>query len=484
MVSRVRTVVAACAVGFAATGMSGPGSRSEAGSRPAGLVVLAEDSLAFGLFGQVHLYRPPGNAEPSTVILFVSGDGGWNLGVVEMARAFARQGALVVGVDIRHYLHALEGRPAACAYPAADFEGLSQFVQQRLGLARYHVPLLVGYSSGATLVYAVLAQAPPHTFVGAMSLGFCPALPLKHALCQGAGLRSGEVVQGERTLLPTAGRALSWVVLHGAQDQVCAPDTARVFVGQVEGAEFELLPHVGHGFGVQANWLPQMEAAAQRLSNASSGDEVATAPSVADLPLVEVHARGPARDLFAVVLSGDGGWAGLDRQVAAVLADSGIPVVGWNSLQYFWKPHTPEEVAADLSRVLKAYASQWHKQRVVLVGYSRGASVLPAVVNRLPPGSRAMVPLVALIAPEKEVSFVFHVTDLLLDARRQSDVPVIPEARQMDVQQTLCLYGTDESDTACPGLAGGRIVVEAMTGGHHLGGDYREIGARILRALP
>jgi type IV secretory pathway VirJ component len=169
--------------------------------------------------------------------------------------------------------------------------------------------------------------------------------------------------------------------------------------------------------------------------------------------------------------------------VATVLADSGIPVVGWNSLQYFWKQRTPEGVAADLTRVLQAYASAWHRQRAVLIGYSRGASVLPAVVNRLSPESRAMLPLVALIAPETQVSFVFHATDLLLDTRRKSDLPVIPEARRMEVPLTLCFYGTDETDTACPGMAGDRIVTEAMTGGHHLGGEYRAIGGRILRGL-
>jgi len=55
--------------------------------------------LRFGRFGTVVLYR--GREHPSQVVLFISGDGGWNLGVVGMARAVAAAGALAVGIDIR-----------------------------------------------------------------------------------------------------------------------------------------------------------------------------------------------------------------------------------------------------------------------------------------------------------------------------------------------------------------------------------------------
>jgi len=40
-----------------------------------------ERSLSFGRFGTVSLYYHA--PRPSHVVLFVSGDGGWNLGVIE-----------------------------------------------------------------------------------------------------------------------------------------------------------------------------------------------------------------------------------------------------------------------------------------------------------------------------------------------------------------------------------------------------------------
>src|ERR1700724_3446607 len=123
-----------------------------------------------GSFGTVSVYIPAGT--PQSVAIFLSGDGGWNLGVVNMAQALRDKGAVVIGVDVTHYLAALRGKPA-CRLIAGDFDNLSHQVQKKIGLKEYHVPVLLGYSSGATVVYAVLVQSPPGTFAGAMSLRFC-----------------------------------------------------------------------------------------------------------------------------------------------------------------------------------------------------------------------------------------------------------------------------------------------------------------------
>jgi type IV secretory pathway VirJ component len=147
---------------------------------------IKEDHMEFGSFGSLAVYSL--SSQPSHVVLFVSGDGGWNLGVVEMARELASMDALVVGIDIVRYFKQLESQSEGCAYPAGDFEMLSKFVQKKMNYPRYVTPVLLGYSSGATLVYAVLAQAPPDTFQWAISMGFCPDLLLPKPLCRGSGL--------------------------------------------------------------------------------------------------------------------------------------------------------------------------------------------------------------------------------------------------------------------------------------------------------
>ena len=454
-----------------------------------------ERTLTFGRFGTVTLYGD--EPRPTEVVLFVSGDGGWNKGVVDMARELAATGALVVGIDIVHYLKQLAAATGSCLYPAAEFEALSQYVQMKLGLPAYHPPVLVGYSSGATLVYAVLVQAPPNTFAGAISLGFCPDFPKTRPFCRGHGLASAPRAHGQGIdFLAASTLEQPWVALQGAIDQVCDPAATARFVAAVPQGRIVMLPKVGHGFAVPRNWMPQFKQAFAGIAEAAAAPAPAPAattagsgaaapapePDVSGLPLVEVAASGTPSDTLAVIVSGDGGWAGIDREIGTVIAARGTPVVGLNSLQYFWTKKTPDVAAADLVRILRHYLAAWHKQRVLLVGYSRGAEVLPFMANRLPPDLRARVRLVALLGATGRVAFEFHVEDWLGGSARKDDLPVEPEVARLAGLKVLCVYGSEERDSLCPTLPPGLATGMELKGAHHFGGAYREIAGAILLA--
>jgi len=436
---------------------------------------LRVDTLAFGRFGPVVLYR--WSEHPSRVVLFVSGDGGWNQGVVEMARSLASLDALVVGVDIRRYQAVLARSGGPCAYPAADFEALSQGIQRRLGYPAYVPPVLVGYSSGATLVYATLVQAPPGTFRAGISLGLCPDLRVSRPLCRAGGLAWTPGPKDEVTLLPADTIRTPWVILQGERDSSCSAARADSLVRRVRGSELVLLPKVGHGFGVEANWMPQFREVFERVSRTPPAPAPATA--VRDLPLVELPAKGTTGEL-AVIVSGDGGWASLDRDIGGALAAKGISVVGLNSLQYFWHDRTPDEAGRDLTRVLHHYLEAWNARDVLLVGYSLGAEVLPFMASRLPPDLRSRVRLVALLGPGRTATFEFHVGEWL--GRAVHGPPTAPEIDRLAGLRVLCLYGTDETDSACPLVHRGPEV-ERVPGGHHFGGSYTSLADRILQAF-
>jgi type IV secretory pathway VirJ component len=438
---------------------------------------VTSDTLRFGRFGPLVLYRPRG--DPSRVVLLVSGDGGWNRGVVGMARDIAATDALVVGIDIRHYLAGLGRSHEHCSYPAADFEALSQWVQQRLSFRRYIPPILMGYSSGATLVYATLVQAPPGTFAGAISLGFCSDLSVKRAFCGGSGLASSPGVRGRGIRFAPAGHlSAPWIVLQGAADSTCGLAQAAAFVGRTRGAEVVVLPSVGHGFGVPARWLPQLRDVLARLDRASRSTLSTPAPAVRDLPLVELPAAGGSRTL-AIVVSGDGGWASLDRQIGETLSKEGVSVVGINSLKYFWRARTPDGAAADLTRVLRHYVPAWGASRILLVGYSRGSDVLPFMATRLPADLREKVRLIALLGFSHRAGFEFHLTDFLGGSGR--GLPTVPEIRKLRGMHVLCVYGSDETDSACRDLSPDLANGMSLPGGHHFGGAYGEIARSILR---
>jgi type IV secretory pathway VirJ component len=437
-----------------------------------------EEQMQFGRFGSVTVYRA--SAEPGSVALFVSGDGGWNQGVVDMARTISGLDATVVGIDIRTYLKALAASSEACVYPASDFEGLSQFVQKQLRFSRYHAPLLVGYSSGATLVYATLVEAPPGTFRGAISLGFCPDLDLAKPLCRGHGIEAVPGPKGKGVIFqPATTLEQPWIAFQGVIDQVCDPPATQAFVGKVPHGEVVMLPKVGHGYSVPRNWEPQFKAAVLELTAPEPAPPRPEA--VSDLPVVEVPATGDGQDL-AVMLSGDGGWASIDKQVAGVLAAHGVPVVGLNCLQYFWKARTPEGLAADLTRIARYYLAAWHRSRLVLAGYSFGADVLPFAVSRLPADLRGAVRVVALLGPSPTADFEFHVGSWL-GRSSPSALPVPPEIARLAGTPTLCFFGANETDTACRGLDPAVATGVPMEGGHHFGGAYQAMADRILAAL-
>jgi len=438
---------------------------------------VAEEKLTFGRFGEVTLYPPVNPAKQ--VVLFVSGDGGWNLGVIDMARSLAELDTLVVGINITHYLKEVGNSAEKCSYCAADFEELSHFIQKKLGFKRYLVPVLVGYSSGATLVYGVLVQAPVGTFRGAISLGFCPDLPLSHPLCKGEGLEWEAGPKGKGvSFLPAPKLQTPWRAMQGTIDQVCDPASTEAFVAKTGQAKVFMLPKVGHGYSVPRNWLPQFkEAFAEVVKQAEPMAAVAT--PIADLPVHEVLAKGEGKTM-AVIYTGDGGWAGLDQELAAALAEKGVAVVGLDSLQYFWQPRTPEGAARDLERILEHYQASWHSERVILIGYSFGAEVLPFLVNRLTPAWREKISQVALLGPGLSTSFEFHLSDWLGGGAKGDARPVKPEVEKLAGLKVLCFYGREEKEPLCPDLDPARISLQPLDGRHHFGGNYGPIVARIL----
>jgi type IV secretory pathway VirJ component len=202
-----------------------------------------------------------------------------------------------------------------------------------------------------------------------------------------------------------------------------------------------------------------------------------------DLPVVEVAAASPEKEWFAIIVSGDGGWAGIDREIAKILGEAGVPVVGLNSLKYFWKRRTPEEASKDLERIIRHYYSAWGKKSVMLIGYSRGADVLPFMANRLPAELLKKIGIIALLGPETSVDFEIHPGDFL-NMGSNNARPILPEIEKLKGSKILCFYGEDEKDSLCRELPAGVAEVVQMKGGHHFGGDYQKITKEILRRLP
>ena len=122
-------------------------------------------------------------------MLFLSGDEGWNRRADRLRTSSSRSRAPWWWASIcRNSKRCWKRTAADCVFPDGDLENLSHFVQAYFHNSTYLAPLLVGLDAGGSMAYAVLAQAPPDTFAGALSSGFCPHLNLEKPLCKGSGL--------------------------------------------------------------------------------------------------------------------------------------------------------------------------------------------------------------------------------------------------------------------------------------------------------
>src|SRR5436190_11967555 len=235
-----------------------------------------EKTIGLPIVGSGTAYVP--RTTTAHVILFISGDGGWNAGVVDMARRIAGQQAIVIGISYPALKRAA-ARESGCWYVASDLELISHAGQKALKLPQYHPPVLVGYSSGAALVYAALANTPAVTFAGGISLGFCPDLEVGREVCSGDQWSPDYDEQKKVNRLPPT-RALpkDWFLLHGVQDQVCSIDSVRRFVAGMPRTHLVDVAATGHGFSKARQWGEPFDKALQALWTEKEAKPAAAQP--------------------------------------------------------------------------------------------------------------------------------------------------------------------------------------------------------------
>ncbi len=439
---------------------------------------IVTETLDNPVFGALTIQRTA--AEPKGVVLFVSSTGGWNADLTAMAHAVAELDYVVAGITLDDYLARLDRADAACVDLSADLEQLNRLMEQRYPIATHLPPILLGYGVGAALSYAALAQAPADRFHAGLAVDFCPELPLHKPLCKGPANLESTVLPNNKgvSLKPIARMPTTWFVFQNRP--ACDAGVAAQFIQAIALARLADIPG---NEGIKSG-LPQLSALLQWL-DPSIVRQVQPDASVSGVPLTEVPVSGgPNRSQFAVMLSGDGGWALLDRAVTAELAKNGLPTIGWDSLSYFWKTRQPDKVALDLERVLRHYLDAWKKERIVLIGYSFGADALPAVLNHLAKDLRDRIDLVTFLGLSDYASFEFHLSDWVSDEPDPGDQPVRPELEKLSGMKRLCIYGVEEEDAICPKLTDLGMIVEKMPGDHHFDEDYQGVAQRILEQLP
>jgi type IV secretory pathway VirJ component len=193
---------------------------------------------------------------------------------------------------------------------------------------------------------------------------------------------------------------------------------------------------------------------------------------ITNLPITVTNALTKTPDApVALIISGDGGWYHFEQTIADKLAKEGIPTIGLDSRKYFWNRRTPEETASDIGGALAFYTKFWNKDKILLIGYSLGAEIMPFIVNRLPDDIRFQVKNIVLLSPDVYTDFEIHVTNMIGMKTKQNTYYTIDEIDHLDKIPTLIIFGEGEKTRVPDLLTGNSIKIRKIPGDHHYKSD-------------
>jgi type IV secretory pathway VirJ component len=388
------------------------------------------------------------------VLLFITDTK--NTNTTSYAKQLAALSYYVAVIDNHELLLTAANTVDQCLSLVDKLTDISGKLNAHFNLDPKNLPILVGTESGAASLYATLAQADKKVFHAAVGINFTPTLSSHTPLCNQQTFIANEhdASQEQQLALKSINRLPTSFYIF--QDKNV---TER---GQTPLSEaIQIL-----------QWLDPRLA-----------DQISANASDSDLPLIEVNVatdNTTQTQTMAILLTGDGGWAEIDKELAKILAAQGIPTVGFDSLSYFWKARTPAATSQDIERVISQYLKKWNKKHVILIGYSFGADVLPFVANNLSISTQQKVSLVALLGMGKTAAFEFRLSSWMNADKNADRLPLLPEIEKMKWANSICIYGVDDDAANCLPAEKYGVKAISMSGDHHFDEKYDELVKHII----
>lgn len=404
----------------------------------------------------VPLLQPSG--KPKALAILVSQRGGLAAGDTKLAQLLLDRGFLVLTVDLEKWRKVLNEDTGDCTYFVSDFEGIAKEAQRMIAVDVYMHPVIVGIGEGGVLAYASVADTPAATIAGAVIVDPSAALNTKLPSCEGADY---EAVAGQGFSysydadLPNP----ATIIREKSDTEPKGPPSAGFFLAQEK---------------IGSSIAERLELAADAAVDIAKEDASAEALPVIDIP----SANGPAK-YVALFFSGDGGWRDIDKSVGDIISKESTHVVGIDSLRYYWSLRKPEGIAKDIQRMV-AKADPSGKLPVLLLGYSFGANTVPFAWPYLPKELQDRISLVGLIGTEKTTPFQVSVGAWL---GLGGDNEVAPAITKVPTAKVLCVYGSEEDDTACTDPSLSAVEKIELPGDHHYDEKYELLAAKLMEAV-
>jgi len=398
------------------------------------------------------------------------------------AKKFSELSYYVALIDNQSLLHSQPNPKTGCLNIAGKINGIVSQLQSRLGLDDDDLPILVGSDKSSATVYAALAQSEGHTFHAAVGINLAQELNTQSPLCKQQTFLTTE--NQPLKLIPVKRLPTSFYVF---QEPVSSTNTdGRSFTDSIGNIKMTFVE--GQQQTAAAEAIQILQWLDPRLS-----DQISSDTSDSDLPTIEVPVGEKSVDekqsrqqithspeSLAVLLTGDGGWAEIDKSVANLMAEKGIPTIALDSLSYFWKSRTPQETAKDVESLIVQYLERWNKKKIILIGYSFGADVLPFVANNFSPEVQQKISVIALLGMGKTAAFEFRLSSWMNADKNPDRLPILPEIAKMKWANSVCIYGVDDEAANCLPTADLGVNIISMPGDHHFDKKYDELVQHII----
>jgi len=198
-----------------------------------------------------------------------------------------------------------------------------------------------------------------------------------------------------------------------------------------------------------------------------------------NFPIKESIANGNC-GFYVIFLTGDFGFLNFDKTIVHDLNAKKVSVVVLNSMKYFRSSKSPSQLSADLGSIIDQYNRKWNQHKVVIMGYSMGAEVIPFAINRLDEKSRHQLMDIILIAPGQKTIFRLKPTDYLFEGKKGTDI--YSELLKMRDQRSYIICD-DSEFSLCRKNLEGVSDNDFLGGGHHFGRNFLLLSKLIERRL-
>ena len=388
----------------------------------------------------------------------------------DFQKDLVKNGQVVAEINLETYLKNVSQTPKQQCYEfAGEVSRLSQIIQNAIKMTKISNSILLGSGDLSSSFVLLIHQYLKSDFYGSLSINLHKGDGFKFEACENQDIAKFYSEMRSKSEFPKAlfekdkknsnFKNFRYIAYGGSKLEASANEVGKDFLT------------------CKNNNCPLLDLF---LPEDSDDDE--------KLPVVEIIPNQQKGDYFIVFLSGDGGWASIDKEIGGYLSKQGIPVIGFDCLKYFWKQKNPDKLENDISSIISEYQTKLNKHRVILIGFSLGANMVPFILSRLPEHQLDMISYYSMLSPSIKTEFEVHFTDWIPGSEPDTGVPITPELSKIPEIPASCIRGIEEESSLCDQKLPNYISVFNMNGSHHFDGDYKKvseilIGEIQLRAL-